>query len=73
MKRTETRQITVSASDLSAHLGCQHLTQLSVQVALGKLKRPHCDDPTLDLLRAKGLEHEGAYLARLTSWPGAGS
>lgn len=57
--------LTLSASDLSAHLGCQHLTQQSVLVATTDLKRPFYDDPTLALLRAKGIEHEQAYLAHL--------
>ena len=54
-------QLTLSATDLSAHLGCQHLTQLSVRVELDELTLPHYD-PTLNLLHEKGEEHEAAYL-----------
>ena len=60
-------QLTLSASDLSAHLGCSHLTQLSVRVARGELDQPYYSDPTLDLLRQKGEEHERAYLKHLAN------
>jgi predicted RecB family nuclease len=59
------KRLTLSATDLSAHLGCHHLTQLNLRAARGELKRPHYDDPTLDLLREKGIEHEQAYLQHL--------
>ncbi|MBT5143906.1 MAG: nuclease, partial [Gemmatimonadetes bacterium] len=58
-------QLSLSATDLSSHLGCHHLTQFSVRVKKGELKRPYYDDPTLELLRQKGTEHEEAYLEYL--------
>ena len=57
--------LTLTASDLSAHLGCHHLTQLNLRAAKGDLTRPYYDDPTLQLLRDKGIEHEAQYLAHL--------
>ena len=59
------QQLTLSATDLSAHLGCNHLTQLSLRVARGELKRPYYNDPTFDVLRDKGNEHELEYLEHL--------
>ena len=51
----------LSPSDLSAHLACPHLTNLSLQVQRGELDRPHVDDTHGDLIRRKGSEHEAAY------------
>lgn len=59
--------LSLTATDLSAHLGCHHLTQFSVRVKKGEIKRPFYDDPTLELLREKGNEHEKAYLEYLRS------
>jgi predicted RecB family nuclease len=64
MKNRDDR-LTLSATDLSAHLGCHHLTQQSVLVETTNLTRPFYDDPTLELLRQKGTEHEEAYLEHL--------
>ena len=55
----------LSATDLSNHLSCQHLTQLNRLVALDKLKRPSWRDPSLDVLIKRGEEHEAAYVAHL--------
>jgi uncharacterized protein len=55
----------LSPSDLSAHLACPHLTNLSLQVQREELERPHADDTHGDLIRRKGDEHEAAYLGRL--------
>jgi predicted RecB family nuclease len=55
-----------SASDLSDFLACEHLTQLDVAVALGEMEMPpRVDDPTGDLIRQKGDEHEAHYLRQL--------
>jgi uncharacterized protein len=59
--------LSLSPSDLSAHLACPHLTQLSLAAARGELKRPVFDDPHAELIRRKGDEHETAYLARLVA------
>ncbi|HSP72918.1 MAG TPA: TM0106 family RecB-like putative nuclease, partial [Gaiellaceae bacterium] len=57
--------ISLSPSDLTAYLACEHLTQLELAVARGDLARPHRDDPQSDLIRLKGVEHEAAYLRQL--------
>ncbi|MBV9718725.1 MAG: TM0106 family RecB-like putative nuclease [Candidatus Eremiobacteraeota bacterium] len=54
-----------AASDLNDYLECKRLSELSALVAFGKCVRPNIDDPTADLLRRKGEEHEKAYLERL--------
>ncbi|MGE0393636.1 MAG: TM0106 family RecB-like putative nuclease [Vicinamibacterales bacterium] len=56
-----------SATDLANFLGCQHRTAMEMAVARGAGTRPYWNDPFLELLRARGLEHERAYLASLRS------
>ncbi|MEX2645325.1 MAG: TM0106 family RecB-like putative nuclease [Gaiellaceae bacterium] len=63
--RLSSGTLSLSPSDLTAYLACEHLTQLERQVAHGELARPERDDPQGDLIRLKGDEHERAYLARL--------
>jgi uncharacterized protein len=55
----------LSASDLSNHLGCDHLTQLNRLVALGELDKPNWNDPSLAVLAKRGEEHEAAYVEYL--------
>jgi predicted RecB family nuclease len=57
----------LSATDLANHLGCVHLTRLDLAVAEGRARRPHRNDPIVDLLSERGREHEAAYLAHLRS------
>src|SRR5690349_18644215 len=57
--------LTFSPSDLTAFLACEHLTQLELEVARGLRDRPRREDPQGDLIRAKGDEHEKAYLGTL--------
>lgn len=57
----------VSPSDLVGYLACSHLTWLDTLAASGQLDRPQRDDPMLELLRARGLEHERQYLQRLAA------
>ncbi|MBV8690421.1 MAG: TM0106 family RecB-like putative nuclease, partial [Actinobacteria bacterium] len=64
MYRTDGRLV-VSATDLVGFLLCEHLTTLSGRVAAGELVAPEQDDPELQVLRDRGLEHEAAYLAQL--------
>ncbi len=52
----------LSATDLSSHLGCRHLTQLSRAVAEGTREAPHWQDPLLDALAQRGNIHEKRYL-----------
>jgi uncharacterized protein len=65
LKRNSTHGFTFSATDLSNHLACEHLTQLHRKVALGELTKPSYYDPTLELLRARGKEHEDKYVKYL--------
>src|SRR5881392_3994538 len=58
-------QLLLSATDLSNFLSCRHLTALDMATALSKRKRPHWDDPLLEILFARGLAHERAYVASL--------
>src|SRR5256885_1633520 len=58
-------QIRVSATDLSNHLACRHLTNLDLKVARGEMPEPALADPHLKLRRELGLRHEAAYLKHL--------
>lgn len=51
-----------SATDLSDHLSCEHLTGLNRLVAMGELKRPYREDPALEALMQRGALHEAAYV-----------
>ena len=53
--------LVLSATDLSNHLACRHLTTLDYAVARGEKAKPEFFDPRLDILRERGLEHERAY------------
>jgi predicted RecB family nuclease len=64
MKRDGTK-LRLSPSDLSNHLACRHLTALDLAVALGLLPKPVAHSQFLDMLRARGDEHEKAYVASL--------
>src|SRR5690606_33831569 len=54
--------IRLSPSDLSNHLACRHLTTLDLQAALGLIRRPVSDPRFLEVLQARGLEHERAFV-----------
>src|SRR5205807_7532594 len=56
-------QLIVSPSDLTGFLECEHLTQQELAAARGEIARPERDDPVLDMLSRRGLEHEGRHLA----------
>src|SRR5437762_6604675 len=56
-------QLIVSPSDLTGFLECEHLTQQELAAARGEIERPERDDPMLDMLSRRGLEHEGKHLA----------
>ena len=58
-------QFQLSASDLVNHLVCRHLTDLNSEVASGARAAPSLWDPTLELLRERGLAHEQAYIDHL--------
>lgn len=57
--------LTLSATDLSNFLSCRHRTALEMAEALGKRHRPHWEDPLLEILFKRGLEHEKAYVQSL--------
>lgn len=59
--------ITLTPSDLSAHLGCRHLTQLEIKHINQEIDKPFRNDPSLELLRERGEEHEKAYVSFLKS------
>jgi predicted RecB family nuclease len=58
----ESDSFKLAATDLSNHLSCQHLTQLARKVALGEIKESNWHDPSLDVLKKRGREHEAAYI-----------
>ena len=64
MKQTDTT-IRLSPSDLSNHLACQYLTALDLEVAMGRRQRPVVHSQFLDMLRARGDDHEKAYVGSL--------
>jgi predicted RecB family nuclease len=55
----------LSATDLSNFLGCRHRTALEMDAAAKILTRPQFTDPLLELLFARGLAHEKAYVDEL--------
>ncbi len=57
--------LSLSATDLSNFLGCRHRTALDMEAAAGTRKRPHFDDPLLELLFQRGIDHEKAYVDSL--------
>src|SRR3989475_1970054 len=59
--------IRLSASDLSNHLACHHLTSLDLAVAVGQRAAPEWESPDLWVLQQRGAEHEEAYLRHLES------
>jgi predicted RecB family nuclease len=55
-----------SAIDLLNFLGCTHATALDFQLIGGALAAPtRQDDAYLEILKEKGLDHEGVYLEKL--------
>ena len=52
--------VRLSASDLSNHLACHHLTSLDLAVALGARRAPAWHSPDAEVLRKRGLAHEDA-------------
>ncbi len=57
--------IRLSASDLSNHLACHHLTSLDLAVSLGARPEPRWHSPDAKVLQERGRAHENAYLAHL--------
>src|SRR5581483_6350288 len=58
-------RLSLSPSDVTAYLACEHLTTLSLRVARGELELPGAENEQAELVFRKGREHEQAYLDRL--------
>ena len=54
-----------SATDLVGFLACDHLLALELAGAKGLVRRPIREDPELDLIAQRGLQHEERYRASL--------
>ena len=59
-----------SATDLVGYLACEHLTALERAALAGLVDRPERADRELDVIRARGFEHEARYLAELRAGGG---
>ena len=57
--------VRLSATDLSNHLACHHLTSLDLDVTSGKRSAPSWRAPNLWILQQRGMQHEAAYLTHL--------
>ena len=60
-------RLQLSATDLSNHVGCRHLTNLSLRVARGELKSPVFNDPRLDALKERGAAARPRVVAFFTN------
>ena len=63
--RVADNSLVFSATDLSNFLACPHLSHLDRRTAFGGPKPPKFEDPSVEVLRQRGLEHEQAYLKQL--------
>ena len=70
VERGGRQDLVLSATDLANFLGCRHRTALDLSVAFQKRRRPYRDDPLLEALWQRGLEHEKRFVDSLR---GAGS
>ena len=52
--RKSNNQIIFSASDLSNHIHCKHLTNLNYDVVQGLKEKPISNNKVLDVLRERG-------------------
>jgi len=57
--------VRLTATDLSNHLACRHLTRLDLQVVRGERRLPDWTAPDLVVIRQRGERHETAYLTHL--------
>ncbi len=57
--------IVYAATDLVGYAFCPRLAELELAAALGRLERPAREDPELDRIAKRGLQHERAVLAEL--------
>src|SRR5690348_13967348 len=63
--KVESDCVRLSASDLSNHLACRHLTSLDLAVAAGRKGEPSWRSPDLWVLQQLGFDHEEGYLRHL--------
>jgi predicted RecB family nuclease len=63
--RVNNNKLIFSASDLSRHLGCRHVTELDWVAANGGPKPPKFVDARMEALQERGYEHEEAYIKHL--------
>src|SRR5207245_5763925 len=59
-----------SATAIANFLACQHIATLVRAETRKEIKKPFFKDPTVDLLRKLGLEHEQRYLRQLAEKDG---
>ena len=60
-------ELALYATDLSNFLGCRHRTALDISHAFGKRTYAKYEDPLLDLLIRRGLEHERRFVDSLSA------
>jgi len=60
----------LSATAIANFLACHHIATLERAESRGEIKRPFFKDPTVDLLRKLGLDHEQRYLRQLAEKDG---
>ena len=66
MQQAPDGTVILSATDLVGYLACDHLATLELGRVVGRWERPiRRDDPTIELIQAKGDLHEATYLAEL--------
>jgi uncharacterized protein len=63
--RLDADRLSLSPSDVTAFLACEHLTTLSLAHARGEIERLDVPNEQRDLIFRKGLEHEHAYLDKV--------
>ena len=61
----QSRRLQLSATDLASFLSCHHKAALDMSHAFGKIEKPQYDDPSLESLFARGLEHEANYVEQI--------
>jgi uncharacterized protein len=59
------QKLVLSATDVANFLGCRHRTALDMAVAYKKRARPYRNDPLLEALWQRGLQHEKRYVDSL--------
>jgi uncharacterized protein len=54
-----------AATDLAGFLACEYLTALERAAMAHLVQKPDRNDPELDVIRRRGIQHEERYLADL--------